>query len=312
MNKVEQIWMKIKAFVKPVLDTINTPITIGEISFSFGTIVVIVGGFIVLTVTIRIIKNILVNKMLTRYNIDVGLRQNIGVMFKYTAYLIGGLIILQTAGVKLGALGVVAGALGVGIGFGLQNITNNFISGLIILFERPIKVGDRIEVGSIKGDVVEISARATTIITNDNISLIVPNSEFVSSTVINWSHNDRLIRLQVPVGVSYNEDPRVVKKLLIEVVEGNTAVLNKPKPDVLFTSFGDNSLNFNLIVWTSTYTDRPEILKSQLYYAIFKKFKDNNVQIPFPQRDIHIKTEQAKKIILSGEAKNQTETETEK
>ena len=122
--------------------------------------------------------------------------------------IIGSIVIIQSAGIDLSALSLLAGALGVGIGFGLQNITNNLVSGIIILFENPIKVGDRIEVGDISGDVVNISVRATTILTNDNISIIVPNSEFISNTVINWSHNDRNIRFNVPVGVSYNEDPK--------------------------------------------------------------------------------------------------------
>ena len=192
-------------------------------------------------------------------------------------------------GINLSSITILLGALGVGIGFGLQNITNNFVSGLIILFERPIKIGDRIEVGGISGDVAKISMRATTIVTNDNISIIVPNSEFIASTVINWSHTDRNVRFNIPVGVAYKEDPENIKKLLLEVAFENEGVLKDPKPDVLFTEFGDNSINFNLRVWTNEYIDRPGVLKSQLYYKIFEKFKQNNVEIPFPQRDVHIK-----------------------
>ena len=183
-----------------------------------------------------------------------------------------------------------AGALGVGIGFGLQNITDNFISGIIILFEKPIKVGDRIEVGEVQGDVISISFRATTVLTNDNISIIVPNSEFISSKVINWSHNDRNIRFRIPVGVSYNEDPEKIKKILLSVANINDHVLKNPGPVVLFDEYGDSSLNFSLAVWTATHSDKPRILKSELYFEIFKRFKEEGVEIPFPQRDIHIKT----------------------
>jgi len=204
--------------------------------------------------------------------------------------IIGAFVIIQSVGINLGSLNVLAGALGVGIGFGLQNVANNFISGLIILFERPIKVGDRIDVGNIAGDVVKISARSTMVNTNDNISVIVPNSEFINQRVINWSHNDRNIRFHVPVGVSYNEDPAQIKKILLDVAENNMNVLKRPAPDVLFTEYGDSSLNFDLMVWTSTYINKPIILKSQLYYEIFEKFKEYNIEIPFPQRDLHIRS----------------------
>ncbi len=201
---------------------------------------------------------------------------------------------LQTVGLDLSAVTVLAGALGVGIGFGLQNITNNFVSGIIILFERPIKVGDRIEVGEVSGDVISISMRSTTIVTNDNISIIVPNSDFISSKVINWSHTDRNIRFNIPVGVSYNEDPEVIRKLLLEVADENKGILQQPKPDVLFKEYADSALVFILRIWTREYINRPDVLKSQIYYAAFKKFKEHNIEIPFPQRDLHIKNEELK------------------
>ncbi len=229
-----------------------------------------------------------VHKILVKSKIDLGVSESIGTIFRYIAITIGLFVIIQTAGIDLTALGFIAGALGVGIGFGLQGITNNFISGLIILFERPVKVGDRIDVGEISGDVVRIAARATTVITNDNISIIIPNSEFINSRVINWSHNDRRIRFNYTVGVSYNENPRIIRKLLLDVAKENNAVLKHPPPDVLFQDFADSALIFNLRVWTYEYTDRPNVLKSHIYYAIFKKFDDNNIKIPYPQRDLHL------------------------
>jgi small-conductance mechanosensitive channel len=235
------------------------------------------------------LKGVFVKQILSRYSDDVGVSESIGTIIQYVAVLVGGLIIVQST-INLGSLNVLAGALGVGIGFGLQNIANNFISGLIILFERPIKVGDRIEVGNISGDVVKVAARATTVNTNDNISIIIPNSEFISQKVINWSHNDRSIRFHVPVGVSYKEDPAKIKSILMDVAEKHPDVLQKPAPEVLFIEYGDSSINFDLMVWTSTYITRPIILKSQLYYLIFEKFKEHGVEIPFPQRDIHIKS----------------------
>ena len=183
-----------------------------------------------------------------------------------------------------------AGAVGIGIGFGLQSIANNFISGLVILFERPVKVGDRIQVGGVTGDVVRIGARATTVKTNDNIDIIVPNSEFISSQVINWSHSDREVRLHVPVGVSYSSNPEEVQKILLDVAAVQPGVLKSPAPEVLFTEFGDSSLNFELLVWTSEFIAKPNFLHSELNFAIRAKFKECGVEIPFPQRDVHVRS----------------------
>lgn len=263
---------------------------LGETELTIGLILTLLISLIALFVVSEWIRRFIVHKVLNRYQIDVGTRQTIGIITKYILILAGVFSILQTNGIDLSAFGILAGAIGVGIGFGLQNITNNFISGLIILFEQPIKIGDRIEVGDVSGDVIKISARSTMIVTNDNISIIVPNSQFIDSQVINWSHNDRNIRFNFPVGVSYKEDPEKVRNIVLEVARGNPGVLNNPQPDVLFDEYGDNSLNFILRVWSSEYIDRPKVLKSQLYYEIFKRFTEEGVEIPFPQRDLHLKS----------------------
>ena len=292
MKKINEFIELLKEIFSPITGIFTTTIfSIGETQINLFSIIVLITSIIGVIFFANRLKNFLVNRILTKSKkIDVGIAQTIGTMTKYVVLLIGFLIIVQTAGIDLSALGLAFGALGVGIGFGLQNITNNFISGLIILFERPIKVGDRIQVGDLDGDVVNIAARATTILTNDNISVIVPNSDFIDSQVINWSHNDRKVRFTFPVGVSYKEDPRFVRRLLLEVAQENNGVLTKPHPDVLFDAFDDSALLFYLVVWTKTYTERPRVLKSQLYYAIFKKFRDNKVEIPFPQRDLHFKS----------------------
>jgi small-conductance mechanosensitive channel len=176
------------------------------------------------------------------------------------------------------------------VGFGLQNITGNFFSGLIILVERPIKVGDRIEVGSVSGDVARISLRATTIITNDNIAIIVPNSDFINSRVTNWSYTDRDVRFKYRVGVSYKSDPDLVRRVLLEVAAGHPGVLKLPAADVLLQEFGDSALNFELRVWTREYTTRPGVLQSELNYEIVKALKAHAIEIPFPQRDVHIRS----------------------
>jgi small-conductance mechanosensitive channel len=284
MNNVKNIYNEIKEFF-------NVPITsIGTSEITLWTIVYLIAFTFLLFYLSGKLRKWLVYKLLSKINLELGIRIAFGTIFRYLVLVLGLIIILQTVGIQLSTVTILLGALGVGIGFGLQNITNNFVSGIIILFERPIKVGDRIEVGQIAGDVVNVSMRATTVVTNDNISIIVPNSEFISSTVINWSHHDRNIRFNFPVGVSYKEDPEKVKKLLLEVADNNSGVNKDPAPDVLFEEFGDSSLNFNLRVWTTKYITRPGVLKSQLYFEIFNKFKEHGVEIPFPQRDVHIKS----------------------
>jgi len=280
----------IKNIFYQVREFLNVPVTkVGESEITLWTIVYLLFlVFILFYITAKLRKWI-VYKLLSKSKIDLGVRVAVGTIIRYIVLIVGLVIVLQTVGIDLSAITILAGALGVGIGFGLQNITTNFVSGIVILFERPIKVGDRIEVGKVSGDVIRISMRSTTIVTNDNISIIVPNSEFISSTVINWSHIDRNVRLNYPVKVSYKEDPERVKKILLEVAAENEGVLKEPKPDVLFDEYGDNSLNFNLRIWTREYINRPGVLRSQLYYAVFKKFKENGIEIPYPQRDLHIK-----------------------
>lgn len=275
---------------------LNHPMfSLGETDISISLLLFLIISTGLLFYLSGILKRILQNKILVRYNVEIGLRQAISTILRYVIVIIGLIVIIQSTGIDLSFLTVLAGALGVGIGFGLQNVTNNFVSGIVILLERPIKVGDRIELSNpagetINGDVVTISARSTTVITNDNIAMIVPNSNLITATVINWSYNDRKVRFNFPVGVHYKEDPETIRKLLAQVALENEGVLKTPPPDILFDEFADSSLNFIMRVWTTRYIQRPGILKSQLYYAIHKKFKEHNIEIPYPQRDLHIKT----------------------
>ena len=292
MESLRNIWDKISSFFYKVGELFTTNLfKLGDSNITLGTILYFIIGFVVLNYLARRFRNLLVDQILVKANMDRGARNSIGLISRVAIMFIGSIIIIQSAGIDMSSLSLLAGALGVGIGFGLQNITDNFISGIIILFEKPIKVGDRIVVGDTEGDVINISVRATTILTNENVSIIVPNSEFISSRVINWSHNDRNIRFDIPVGVSYQEDPETVKEVLLGVADENKDVLVKPEPYVFFDEFGDSSLNFTLAIWTSTYTDKPRKLKTELYFSIFEKFKEKGIEIPFPQRDIHIKSQ---------------------
>ena len=244
---------------------------------------------ILLLVISKRLQKWLVNLLLVRHSAEEGTALAISSLVRYAIVFVGLIVILESNGIDLRSLTVLAGALGIGIGFGLQNIAGNLVSGLFILFERPIKVGDRIEVGTVAGDVLKISLRSTVVRTNDNIDIIVPNSDFITSRVTNWSYTDRDVRFNFPVGVSYNADPEKVIEILMEVAASHPGVLKNPEPEVVLEEFGESSLNFVLRVWSREYIARPISLRSGLNVAIMKKFKELGIELPFPQRDIHIK-----------------------
>jgi small-conductance mechanosensitive channel len=284
---------QLKEFIKTVKPLFDYPLfKLGDTHFTVGSIFYFIISLFLLFYLSRKLRDLLVYRVLTRYNYDIGVRQSVAAIIRYIILGIGLIIIFQNSGLNMSSLGLVLGALGVGIGLGLQNITNNFVSGIIIMFERPVKIGDKIEVGEVTGNVVHIGARATTVLTNDNISVIVPNSEFVSAKVINWSHSERKVRFNFDVFTSYREDPDKIKQILLEVANENQGVLKEPKPDVLFVEYGESSLKFYLRIWTTIYVDRPVVLKSQLYYAIFRKFKQHGVAVPYPQRELHIRKDE--------------------
>ena len=216
-------------------------------------------------------------KLLTRTAMDIGLRQAIGSITRYFVIFFGSLIILQTAGIDLSSFTVLAGALGLGVSFGLQTITANLVSGLIILFERPIKVGDRIEVDGASGDVVRISLRATTIVTNDNIAIIVPNSEFIKGKITNWSYASENIRFGYAIPVALDADPQKAADIILAVAMAHPGVLKEPPPDVIFLDMGEKALNFNLRVYTRDYLTRPASLRSELNFAVHKALKENDL-----------------------------------
>lgn len=233
-----------------------------------------------------------VRRLLTRFvlaEVEPAPRHVIVRFTQYLVWLVGIAIAVELLNVDLTALTVVAGALGIGIGFGLQNVVNNLVSGVVLLLEQPVRYRDRVSVENVEGQVESINFRATTILTNDNISVIVPNSQLINQVVINWSHGDPRIRVHVPVGVAYGSDVDLVTETLLAVARARPDVLDSPEPEVRFREFGDSSLNFELLVWS----DEPpnyHRLRSKLNYSIDAAFREKGVQIPFPQRDVHLKT----------------------
>ena len=238
----------------------------------------------------RAARSILQNRILSHTSIDPGLQYAMEAGTGYAVFVLGLIIGLQSVGINLSSLAFLTGIIGVGVGFGMQNIVSNFVSGLILLVERPVKVGDRVEVGDLTGDIVRIAARSTWVRTNDNVVIIVPNSDFIANRLTNWTANDRLVRIAVPLGTGYSSDPAEVRELLLEIAKTQPEILHDPAPDVIFQGFGDSSLNFELRVWTEECLRTPQVLKSNLYYAIFRVFSEHNIEIPFPQRDLHVRS----------------------
>ncbi|WP_457644413.1 mechanosensitive ion channel family protein [Persephonella sp.] len=199
------------------------------------------------------------------------------------------LITLSTMGITWKLLIPIAGALGIGIGFGIQEIVNNFISGFIILISKTVKRGDWITLGDNFGKVVDIGIRTSTLRTLDNIDIIIPNSQLVSNQLINWSYVDPVVRIHIPVGVSYRSDVSLVKETLLEVAAGTPFVLDSPSPEARFIEFGSSSLNFELLVWINVKKIPIPLAKSELNYRIWSAFKEKNIEIPYPQRDVWFK-----------------------
>ena len=236
------------------------------------------------------VQKFFVTRLLGRLDLSAGLKFALGRFTTYALFCVGLFVGLQSLGVNLSSLVVFGGAVGVGVGLGLQNVVSNFVAGLILLVEQPIRMGDRIETGNTLGDVVKIAARSTWVRTNDNVIIIVPNNEFINNSVTNWTANDPNVRVSVQVGVGYGSDPEVVRELMLKAAAAHAGVLQDPKPDVLFTDYGDNSINFSLRVWTESHSHTPLVLKSDLYFALFKVFGEHGIELPFPQRDLHIRS----------------------
>ncbi|OUR97166.1 hypothetical protein A9Q84_12630 [Halobacteriovorax marinus] len=249
--------------------------------------ILLAGAVFFLTTTLAKMSERFVNRVLADKDIDVGVQGSIVRITRYIVLFIGILITLDTVGISLSSLAALGAVLMVGVGFGLQNITQNFISGIIILFERPVKIGDLVTVKGISGKIIEIGARSTLIHTRDDVAIIVPNSQFISEQVVNQSFTGERMRVTVDVGVAYGSDTQKVKDLLLEIANGMNGVLTNPTPKVFFDNFGDSSLDFTVALWIDDIWDYREVL-SNVRFSIDQSFRDNKITIPFPQRDLHI------------------------
>ncbi|MBF2047143.1 MAG: mechanosensitive ion channel [Elainella sp. C42_A2020_010] len=272
----------ISSFTAPVL-------SLGRNFYSVTDLLILLGLMLALIIAAGMVTNIIRSRVLSLAGIGRGPQEAIAVITKYTLITIGALVLLQVWGLDISSLTILASALGVGIGFGLQDIAKNFGSGLVLVFERPIQAGDFVEVGEFKGVVERIGARRTELRTLDHVSILIPNSRFLEKEVINWSHSNPLSRLHIPVSVAYSTDPQAVQTTLTEVAQNHPDVLAMPLPQVWFTGFGDSALQFELLVWTRD-PSRQYILRSELNYRIYAALKQAQIEIPFPQHDLHLRS----------------------
>jgi len=267
-----------------------------SLKFTFGSLTITPGSVITIVLLIyttllvsRALRSFLLQESLPRHKVEKGVQLSIARLVHYAIMTLGFIVLLRVLGFGLNQITILGGALGVGIGFGLQAIVNNFVSGLILLFERPIKVGDMIDIGTQVGEVKELGLRATTVQTFDNAEVVIPNSQLISDSVTNWTLAEKRVRVRVPVGVAYGTDVSEVFKILLGCAEANPSVLSTPKPAALFLAFGDSSLDFELRVWVADFADRMLVL-SELNQDIESEFDTANIQIPFPQRDLHLRS----------------------
>ena len=265
---------------------------IGELSVP--TFVLQVAGATLILILARLlvffVTQIILKRYFNRKKIDIGRRFTITRLIMYVLYTLAILLALETVGVKLSVLWAGSAALLVGVGLGLQQTFNDLVSGLIILGEGTVEVGDIVVVNGLVGKVKKIGLRTSMVETRDEFSIIIPNSKLVVDNVTNWSHNETPTRFQVPIGVAYSSDPRLIERLVLEIASEHPKVLDNPEPIVEFNEFGDSSLNFNLHFWSYEFF-RSEIVKSDIRYAVMEKFTEHNIEIPFPQRDIWLRND---------------------
>ncbi len=273
-----------ESFISPL-------ISLGENSYSVVDIVSLLGLFLGLIVFSRTATKVLRSRVLQATGVNRGAQETVAFLANYSLILIGTIVLLQLWGLDLSSLAILISVLGVGIGFGLQGIAKEFVSGLVIIFERPIQVGDFIELAEMQGTVERISVRSTEIRTVDQLSVIIPNSRFLESEVINWSHRTPISRLRIPVGVAYGSSLSTVRSALIDAAKDypDPDVLTDPAPRVFFKGFGESSLDFELLIWIAE--PRKQFgVKSDLYFRIEAILRHRKIEIPFPQRDLHLRS----------------------
>jgi small-conductance mechanosensitive channel len=238
----------------------------------------------------RLARGLVSNRLLARTHVSRGLRSVLGRFTGYLVFFFGAAIALQTLGIRATTLTAFGAAVGVGVGLGLQDIVKNFVAGLVLLIERPFRVGDRIEMDGMVAEVMEIRPRATVLRTNDDIHIVVPNAKLTEASIVNQSFDGPRYRSSLSVGVAYASEPRKVERALLEAAGRCGEVLADPAPTVRFKAFGESSLDFELLYWTANMAHRPGALSSELHFLVHESLTGHGIELPYPQRDIHIRT----------------------
>ncbi|HEX9595255.1 MAG TPA: mechanosensitive ion channel domain-containing protein, partial [Anaerolineales bacterium] len=275
----------------PTLHLLSVPLlTSGKTEISILVVLQAVLLVLAFLLVSRVVRTYLDYRIYSALGLDPGMATAINAFLSYTLGALGFLFGLRTMGLDLQALTIFAGALGIGAGFGLQTLTSNLAAGLTLVFGRTLRRGDVVTAGDMIGTVQEVGMRVTRLRTLDNIEILVPNAQLVESTLTNYTHTSPFIRLHVPVGVSYGADPHHVREVMLTVARSCPYVEPQPEPEVWFIEFGESSLNFELLVWMNIRQTSRGQVKSALYFALFQAFKAAGIEIPFPQRDLHIRS----------------------
>ncbi|MEN8686050.1 MAG: mechanosensitive ion channel domain-containing protein [Desulfuromonadales bacterium] len=282
--------------------------TFGEFSISIQMVVLVVVVLYLTTIISWVIQAFVDSQIMTPRKMDLGVKESLKRLTHYGLFTIGFLIAVSMAGLGLQNFSIIVGALGVGIGFGLQNIVNNFVSGLILLFERPVKVGDVINIDQDWGTITRIGLRSTVFETFDRSEIIVPNADLISQKVTNWTFSSKIVRVVLPVGVAYGSPLDKVLEILARAAKENPDVLSYPAPSPIFIGFGNSSIDFELRVWITTIDDRLKI-RSELGVIIDRLFREEGIEIPFPQRDLHLRSIDSNLQSLFGAKPERTETD---
>lgn len=287
------------------LRRVLTGFRIGEVTFSPAAIILASIVFLLLLAGLRVLQRQVADRLLPQTRLDTGVQQALRAAVGYIGVFISVLIAISIAGIDLSNLALIVGALSVGIGFGLQNIVNNFVSGLILLVERPIKAGDWIVVGTREGIVKRISVRATEITTFQRASVIIPNSEILQGALTNWTHKDKYGRIEIPVGVAYGSDTELVRDLLLKCASEHPNVAGWPQSSVYFKAFAADALEFELRVYMADIGAHYLIVTTDLHFAIDKAFREHGVSIAFPQRDLHLRDIDRIEAAIRGEPRHE-------
>jgi small-conductance mechanosensitive channel len=283
------IWGVFDSLPAAIKGLLTLGFNIGSQRISVGLVIISAGILYGSFLASWMVQKLLMDEVLARRRVETGVRVSIARLVHYVLIFIGFLLALLALGFEFTKLTIMLSALGIGIGFGLQSIVNNLVSGLILLFERPVRVGDFIELGEKWAEIKKIGLRATTVQTFDQADVIIPNADLVTNQVINWTLSNRRVRLIIPVGVAYGSDISLVMETLMACTKGNKKIAIAPAPQVLFLKFGESALEFELRVWVLDAEERLKV-KSELHQEIDRRFREAKIEIAFPQRDLHLRS----------------------